>query len=107
MMLQQLAAWRAGLSLSKMCRSGRASLDRTAEGGCPHMSIAIPPCIAIPAVSIERSLGLPGGFAFQGSLQGVVQGCLCRFVFLLGDLSLLAVHFQLEQLFFQALEQHG
>ena len=38
--------------------------------------------------------------AFQGALQGLVQGCFGFFVFLLTDLALLVFDFQLEEFFF-------
>jgi hypothetical protein len=70
-------------------------------------------------ISTERETlsGQPGGtpalrlcllrFAFQGALEGLVQGGLGAFVFLLADAALFVFHFELEELFFQAFEQHG
>ena len=39
-------------------------------------------------------------FALQGSLQGLVQGCLGAFVFLLTDTALLVLDLEFEEFFF-------
>ena len=44
------------------------------------------------------------GFAFQGALQGLVEGGLGFFVFLARDAALFVFDFEFEDLFFQGLE---
>lgn len=46
------------------------------------------------------------GFAFQGALQRLIQRGFCAFVFLLADDALFVFDFELEDFFFQGLEQH-
>jgi hypothetical protein len=52
-------------------------------------------------------LSCPLRFAFQGALEGLVQGGLRAFVFLLADAALFVFDLELEEFFFQAFEQHG
>ncbi len=47
----------------------------------------------------ERWLGLLG-FAFQGALEGLIEGGFGFLVFRLGDLALSAFDFELEEFFF-------
>src|SRR4029077_14746859 len=54
-----------------------------------------------------RVSGLFGSFALEGALQSVVEGGLGLLVFLLRNVPLLVVDFELEKLFFQSFEQHG
>ena len=48
----------------------------------------------------EPALRLLGGFAFQGTLEGLVQGGFGFFVFLLGNLALLVFDLEIEEFFF-------
>ena len=55
----------------------------------------------VPSICHElRSLG----FASQGALQGLIQGCLGFFVLLLTDETSLVLDFEFEEFFFQAFE---
>jgi len=44
------------------------------------------------------------GFASQGTLEGLIQGCLGFFVLLLTDETSLVLDFEFEEFFFQAFE---
>jgi len=45
------------------------------------------------------------GFAFQGALEGLVQGGFGFFVLLLTDAALFVFDFEFEEFFFQAFQQ--
>jgi len=47
------------------------------------------------------------GFAFQGALEGLVEGGFGFLVLRLRDLALAAFDFELEEFFLEAFEQHG
>src|SRR5579863_9802894 len=65
-----------------------------------------PSCYFVSFV-VEGFLNLLRGFALQRALEGVIQGSLRFFVFLLRDAALLVFDFEFEEFVLQAFQQHG
>lgn len=63
---------------------------------CPHISNREPRA-AVPTI---LELGLFGGFAFKGALEGLVEGGFGFVVFLLGDAALLVLDFEVKEFVF-------
>jgi hypothetical protein len=80
---------------------GFALIDPWASGTIPSR-----PSFQISALVENRSLGFLG-FAFQGALEGLIQGGLRLQIFFPRDFPLCVLYFELEELFFQAFEEHG
>ena len=64
------------------------------------------PFLRVPRLGGTPGLRLFGGFAFQGALQGLVEGGLGFVVFLLGDEALFVLDFEVEEFVLEGLEEH-
>ena len=83
-------------------RGVRRDFAQSAEKGSISWSVRFTSLRSVPP---NFQLGFLG-FAFQGALQGLIEGGFGAFVFLLRDAALFVLHFELEDFFFQCFQQH-